>query len=104
MTDTNWIAADSGIIKNFNSNPNKINALSSYHSGSPSGIVIAGTEYGIYQTNSSGMFWTQSEIGGTISYPIIKSIDVSPHWAVPPGGIAWAAGIWGLSSAVFRST
>jgi hypothetical protein len=104
LTNTNWIAADSGINKNFYNNPNRIIALSSYHSGSPSGTVIAGSEHGIYQTNSSGFFWTQSEIGGTISYPEIKSIDVSPHWAIPPGGIAWAAGIWGLSSAVFRST
>ena len=104
LTDTSWIGADSGIIKNFYNNPNNISALSSYHSGSAAGVVIAGTEQGIYRTNSSGFFWTKSEIGGTISYPKIKSIDVSPHWAVPPDGIAWAAGIWGLSSAVFRST
>ncbi len=100
--DTNWIASDSGIDKSING----IYAINSYYfSGhEPPQPILAGGYNDLYQASWSGYFWVQSEIEGVDLRPVIKAIDVSPHWGAPQSGVAWAAGYIGLSSAAFRST
>jgi len=97
-TDTNWVASDSGIDTSIS----EIYALNSYcFSGhEPPQPMLAGGNNGLFQASRIDYFWTQSEIEDVNLQPLIKAIDVNPHWN---GDFAWAAGYMGLSSAAFRS-
>ena len=96
--DTNWIASDSGIDKSSNG----IYALNSYYfSGQePPQPILAGGNNGLFQASRIDYFWSQSEIEGESSQPVISAIDIAPHWW-PQSGIAWAAGYSGFAPDIF---
>ncbi len=98
-TDSNWVVSDSGLDKSTS----RLYALNSYYfSGhEPPQPILAGGNNGLFQASRIDYFWNQSEIEDENLQPVIKTIDVNPHWN---GDLAWAAGYIGLSGAAFRST